>query len=159
LLYPSQVIDPALDEVLSHRDTIIHVIAGQDSLEQTIRLLRDGFKVLVLGYKNYGRGEGWFKLHPQLPTDLNRWRTRLTSLLHAGHVCFDNLAVEQLDVLMQIGEELAAKHYLGADGTSSCYADAVTDTYAISSTSARVPSAGRTIREYFTQTLDNVCVV
>lgn len=131
-----------MDELIDD-NTIMHFIAGIDK-----PLLVEEFKkVLVLGYKHYGRGLKFF--NPKVERNLAFWRWQLAGLAKKSHLCFDNLALEQLQVKDVVSAELWQKYYMGADGEFTMYADAVAKTYAISSTSQRFPMGEKSAREFF----------
>ena len=101
-------------------DVVIHVIAGLVN-NSYFKVLKDK-KVLILGYKDLGRGKG------NMPTgfiyrlkaewlDILRYKCRL--------IIFDNLAVEQLDIKNILTPEEWNVVYLGEDGNGSMYLDLV----------------------------------
>ena len=64
-------------------------------------------------------------------------------------VSFDNLALGQLGIQEIVSPEVWKKHYMGDDGTHTMYIDAVTGTFAATSTSERHPIGSLGLREMF----------
>ncbi len=129
-------------------NTICHFIAGEHQVNSALGLLlRRHPKMLVLGYKLHGRGTKHFS--PRTEHLLKAWKYWIGTIMQYGTVCFDNLALKQLDIKSRIPANLWEQHYMGDDGQFTMYADAVRDEYAISSTSPRVPAGGMTAVQYF----------
>jgi hypothetical protein len=103
-------------------------------------------KILILGYKNYGRGKTF--LNPTITDNISKLKGDLWQILGKGTVSFDNLALEQLDVKSHLTKEGWEKRYMGDDGKFTMYFDAVKMEYAISSTSNRIKVTNNII-EYF----------
>jgi hypothetical protein len=116
-------------------NTVIHVIAGVNSTEEILRLPRN-WKILVLGYKNYGFGEKYYKSRP-VQLELDKWKYWIGRIMRRFHVSFDNLALSQLNVKQYLSEDDWDINYMGDDGKFTMYVDAVTVEYAKSSTSVR----------------------
>ena len=117
-------------------NTVVHVIAGVDDF---FRVKRERFpKLLVLGYKEFGRGIRYkeTRVHSH-KISLDRWKYWATRLLEDSLVAFDNLALEQLNIKAHLTKEYWDEHYMGDDGRFTMYCDAVTNEYAVSSTSPR----------------------
>jgi hypothetical protein len=132
---------------IADANTVIHMIAGVNTPSQAIAVLRQHPKILVLGYKRHGRGECHYG--EAVCRSLLSWRYWIGSILRKGTVCFDNLAIEQLDVKYLLSDEKWQRLYMGDDGMFTMYADAVRDEFAGSSTSVRVPASGMTASEFF----------
>ena len=95
-------------------------------------------KVLLLGYKQFGRGKKLFELRQQSVQDtLAAWYRELFWVAREHHLSFDNLAIEQLKPQRVFNDPAAyARQYMGAEGLFSMYIDAVTQTFALSSYSS-----------------------
>ena len=138
-------------------NAVIHTIAGLLT-EPTIKLLMENkVKVLVLGYKNLGRGieykkkfnddlsYGFYILKNMLPEMVKRCKV----------VSFDNLAIEQLGVkelLFKDKEDEWNEFYMGDDGNFTLYIDAVNQTFAKNSCmpkEERFPIDGRSMTDMF----------
>ena len=121
-------------------NTVFHFIAGVHN-PGDVRLLSSEFgKVLILGYKWYGRGaNGKHAERERVLANIAEWRYWLPTLMSKPNrvISFDNLALEQLNVREIIGEDVWSKSYMGDDGKFSMYVDAVKMEYAKSSTSER----------------------
>lgn len=101
-------------------DVVVHVIAGLVS-NKYFKVLRNK-KVLILGYKNLGRGKG------NMPTGfIERLKAEWLDILQykCRVIIFDNLAVEQLDIKSRFTPEEWSVVYLGEDGNGSMYLDLV----------------------------------
>lgn len=133
----------------ANQNTVIHFIAGVDKPRNAARMLSRGHKILILGYKSFGRGTS-----PSEEVDQNilHWRAKLPALLSLSHsvIAFDNLALEQLDARQLLTEDTWNKLYMGDDGRFTMYIDAVEMQYAASSTSERFPIKHKmTIKQCF----------
>lgn len=101
-------------------DVVVHVIAGLVS-NKYFKILRNK-KVLILGYKDLGRGKG------NMPTGfIERLKAEWLDILQykCRVIIFDNLAVEQLDIKSRFTPEEWNVVYLGEDGNGSMYLDLV----------------------------------
>lgn len=85
------------NELLKYKNTVVHVIAGIDSIDEVKILAEKGIKkILVLGEKNFGFNFGKVKLVSQAHRQWYRQIHELFKLFEV--VSFDNLALEQLNV-------------------------------------------------------------
>ena len=85
------------DDILEYPNTVVHVIAGIDLIEDVKSLANQGVKkILVLGEKNFGFNLGKVRI----VSDSHRaWYRQLHELFKLFDVVsFDNLALEQLNV-------------------------------------------------------------
>ena len=136
-----------LSDIVDDR-TIVHFIAGEHSPKEVFELMRVHPKILVLGYKNFGRGVR--HNGPRVNHLLGAWRYWIGSMISRGVVCFDNLALEQLQVQKWLPTDLWEKFYMGDDGSFTMYADAIRGEYALKSTAVQREScAGLTAMQYF----------
>jgi len=121
-------------------NAVIHIINGMISMKGFWSLADNGLKILILGYKDFRRGE----------TNLSQHREHITSkrtdmfyavekAVRAGSfkaISFDNLAIGQLSVERLMTEEQWAEFYMGDDGrdgaftSASMYIDAVEGKFA-----------------------------
>ncbi len=102
--------------------------------------------ILLLGYKNHGRGIFFDK-----SKEIKYWRDniwRILSRQRRGSLSFDNLALEQLEIQKQVSEKDWAKYYMGADGEFSMYVDAVNGTFAKSSVCAGITSSNNVCDDF-----------
>jgi organic radical activating enzyme len=128
------------------KNAVVHTIAGITTVEDMKKYVEAGVKILVLGYKNMGRGEHHgeeFEAIRKNIDDLRVWleeavkNNRFTNI-----ISFDNLALKQLDVRKTIGEERWNSCYMGDDGvdgkltSASMYIDFVNKTFSRNSVNA-----------------------
>ena len=129
-------------------NSIVHVIAGVHSVHEILKLPAS-YKILVLGYKNYGFGSKYLLTKP-VNFILGAWQYHLTRFLtNRRLICFDNLALEQLNVKGLLSPEQWQTHYMGDDGKFTMYCDCVKRCYAASSTQKRIPYGDADIVEMF----------
>jgi hypothetical protein len=132
------------DENVIDSNVVIHAIAGVDKPLEYM----DATKLLILGFKRYGRGVSYYS--PEVEDNLRRWRYWLKARLTRDAITsFDNLALEQLKVKDIVTPKQWKETYMGDDGSFTMFVDAVTNEYAVSSTSPKYPCVGRTIKELF----------
>lgn len=113
---------------------VVHLIAGvhrPEVLDEASRRM----KVLLLGYKQHGRGKKLFQLRSaQVQDTLAAWYRELFWVAKAHHLSFDNLAIEQLKPQRLFADQsVFDQQYMGEEGRFSMYVDAVTQTYGLSS--------------------------
>lgn len=131
---------------LADKNTVVHFIAGIHRPQDAAMILKKGIKILVLGFKQFGRG----KLTDKIQDCINQWKMRIGGLLSIGPVVsFDNLALRQLSIKHRVGEETWNKRFMGDDGKFTFYVDAVKMEYAVSSTSERKPLGPMTAIQAF----------
>ena len=121
-----------------YRNAVIHVINGLVTLEQLRLLEKYKMKVLILGYKDKGRGRQ-LKRHKASDIEKNQetLKNELERLISmAKIVSFDNLAIEQLDIRDFCDKQGIDfnRLYMGDDGEFTMYVNLVDETFAISST-------------------------
>jgi MoaA/NifB/PqqE/SkfB family radical SAM enzyme len=108
---------------------VFHVIAGVTKLTQLNDLLNLKYcKILVLGYKQFGRGIDYYNSDIEL--EITLWKDNLRKYVNKGTLSFDNLAIEQLDIKSWFTEAGWNKFYMGDDFTFTMYIDAVEQNYA-----------------------------
>lgn len=129
--------DEFIKMVQSLPNAVIHVINGIFTEKMMAPLLDKNIKILILGYKDFRRGESFFRgnwgsvignkdfLHHVLPYIVHHFNT----------VSFDNLAIEQLHVKRLMSEDEWNRFYMGDDGNFTMYIDAVKKKFAKSSVS------------------------
>lgn len=122
-------------------NAVIHVINGIVTVDELHMLSHMGLKILMLGYKQFGRGIGFYdnysheveyhkkQLYDELPYMIDdNW---------FDVISFDNLAIEQLDVKRLLDDETWNMFYCGDDGEHTMYVDLVKNEFAKSSTSIK----------------------
>ena len=121
---------------------VFHVINGVIDPTELEKLYGMGYKILILGYKQFRRGEKFYS--PAVQARMNMMSEKLPEILTQFNVVsFDNLALKQLPVREQMSDEDWEKFYMGDDGQFTMYIDAVKREFAKSSTSTeRWPITG-----------------
>lgn len=143
--------DEELRMIQSIPNAVIHVIAGLVSMSTLRSMSGRGIKLLILGYKLYGRGEQFFTEYPNgVTSGLHELEELLPQLKDEFElISFDNLAIWQLHVSNIVSEEQWEKAYMGNDGQYTMYVDLVKKEYAVSSTSTRHPIVHDNIEDMF----------
>lgn len=129
---------------------VMHLIAGVHDLNHLEKCLDDFDRVLVLGYKEWGRGKDFYS--SSVEQRLKDWSVGIGKYLHDTEkiVAFDNLAIRQLDIGRFFSDEKWNEIYMGDDGQFTMYLDLVKMEYAKSSFSPERYSCGeKTLREMF----------
>lgn len=122
-------------KLLEFPNAVVHIIAGITTMPILKKMSKLGIKkILILGYKIFGRGKDFYK--DEIGLNIKDIRTHLEDVMNMFEVVsFDNLAINQLDVKFTLGEEKWKKFYMGDDGCYTMYLDLVNKKYAQSSTS------------------------
>lgn len=142
-------------------NTIVHFIIGVHTLDNIrslyTRANRPLLKILLLGYKEYGRGIKFYD--EQVEDRKQQWKDDLVILFKEFPkmlVCFDNLAVTQLNVRRLLTKDAWDKFYMGDDGKHTMYIDLVKKQYAQSSRDSTRYDLNCSIDEAFKTIRDNV---
>ena len=121
---------------------VTHLIIGVHTVED-YKLICNNVKnpkILLLGYKIFGRGQFYYK-RSSIPDRLLNWRNfhylYKNILDNNGVLSFDNLAINQLDIKSFLTDEQWNEFYMGNDGQFSMYMDLVKGEFAKSSTSEK----------------------
>jgi len=148
-------------------NVVFHVINGLTPIDICLpelnRLTRlvglEETKVLILGYKTFGRGVQFAdKKGPFLVAEHYDWYTKIGKYLRQeGFVfSFDNLALEQLNIKRFFDAKTWSRCFMGNDGKYTMYIDAVKQQYAKSSTSVdRVNFNDTTLTDFFKSLNEN----
>lgn len=139
----SKVMQEFLKDGLNN-NIVIHTIAGIHTVEHFktisgIYKTKDKKpKVLILGYKNIGRGENYGDSFGEIiKNNIDDIKQNIVpigaSLFEV--LSFDNPAIDQLELKKTVPKEVWDIHYLGDDGTSTFYVDLVKQTFSVSSLS------------------------
>lgn len=126
-----------INEVKKFPNAVIHVIAGIVSLEELRILAHKDLKILILGYKQFRRGEALYeKIGSKIEEKINIIKHYLKPITNWFKVVsFDNLAIKQLEPSRILSKEEYDEFYMGNDGEFTMYIDCVNKTYSVSSTS------------------------
>ncbi len=121
--------------VKRYPNAVIHTINGILSASDLEAMRDQDLKLLILGYKNLGRGVGYKEENNLLIQSRQKYLYDVLETLpnHFEVVSFDNLAIEQLDVKRILSPEEWEQFYMGDEGTSSMYIDLVTGKFGVSS--------------------------
>jgi len=130
---------------------VYHVIAGINDLNLLNTLNEIGnSKVLILGYKDFGRGIKYRS--EEVDINLKSWYQHLPKYLNKGTISFDNLSIEQLNIKRLFTDKGWNKFYMGDDFTFTMYIDAVNEEYAPTSRSDnRISFKNLKLLDYFKQ--------
>lgn len=125
-------------EVRRFPNAVIHVINGIFTKDDYYILRNQNLALLILGYKYMGRGMVFRNENIKEIKELQKWLENNLDEIFKGFdiVCFDNLALDQINVKDKIPNELWDTLYCGDDGEFSFYINTVKDYFAISSTEA-----------------------
>lgn len=128
-------------------NVVIHTIVGVTKFDEDIPKLAKALpylKLLVLGYKSFGRGTSYEAHHEPVNLELLKESCSVIS--------FDNLAIEQLGIKDNMSDDDWSKYYQGDEFTTSMYIDAVKGEYAPTSRSAERTSWNMNLIDYFKNT-------
>jgi MoaA/NifB/PqqE/SkfB family radical SAM enzyme len=121
---------------------VLHVINGIVTTEDLSSIGNLGLKLLILGYKDVGRGVTYnTRKHDIVADKQEQLKKELPGIIKEGlfkSVSFDNLALKQLDVRSILTEEEWDSFYMGDDGDFTFYIDLVNGTFSKSSSDTRV---------------------
>jgi hypothetical protein len=134
--------------VLDNPNTVFHVIAGIDDVNEVLSLKDKGVKkILVLGEKNFGFNEGKVDLTTKKHKE---WLWFISKLFHTFDVTsFDNLGLEQLRIKRFFNNEMWDEFN---QGEHSFYINAVDNYFAPSSRSNNKTNWNEvSIEDYFKQ--------
>lgn len=140
---------PLLHEFVDS-NTVFHLIMGVHTIDD-LRAIQSEFpraKVLILGYKQVGRGIAYYS--DAVKACMRAWVTHLHTFFNSSiTLSFDNLAIKQLDMRRFFSDSAWDAFYMGDDGTFTMYMDLVKREYAVSSTSANKTTLTEDIRAMF----------
>ena len=151
---PSEPAYALIDKLQYFPNAVVHTIAGFTPLETYVKLADHNIKLLILGYKNKGRGGELLRYHIG---DVYEKTIELEQYLRDnGHkryqcVAFDNLAVDQLRCKEWMPYESLKKFYMGEDGEYTMYIDLVKREYAKSSAHRAFPIGTDVVCELFAE--------
>lgn len=127
-------------------NVVFHLINKVHTYEDFLNLKKEIFKppkILILGYKDFGRGKNFknkvFGLNEVLDDIFNKTSVTL----------FDNLAIEQLNLKNRFDEEVWNQRYMGDEFTTSMFFDGVKKEFAPTSTSEKRYSSYKNIKDFW----------
>lgn len=130
--------DEFWDNVIKNNpNLVVHLIAGIHGGDVFDYFANKGVKILILGYKDFGRGHDLLeRASAIIQVQIDWLKNNLSSLMGKFKVIsFDNLSIEQLAVKDVLTNEQWNKFYQGDDGTHTMYVDLVNKQFAKTSTS------------------------
>lgn len=140
-------------KIFNYPNAVAHVIAGYHHRNAFTFLSRfSNAKILILGYKNWGRGIRYKEeFNNTIQPHIEELRVKLQKeyLNTFKVVSFDNLAIEQLKVKELLSENTWKMFYQGDDGTMTMYVDGVKKQFAKTSTSPTRYELKDTIEDMF----------
>lgn len=133
----TSVHDDLIQLLKKYKNIVVHVIYGVITENELKKLYNHNLKLLILGYKNFRRGEKWLlKKSKEFETNSNWMYLELPEMLDKFSVIsFDNLGIGQLDVKRLMSKKEWNKFYMGDDGQFTMYIDMVKNTFSKTSTS------------------------
>ena len=147
----NDISEEEIELIKSIPNTVVHVIAGVVRYSTLMKLANHDIKLLILGYKTFGRGEQYIREHTNISKEIDYLRAHMYELREwFPLISFDNLAIRQLRLREMVSDKEWERTYMGNDGQFTMYVDLVEETFARSSTSAREPIGAETdIRNLF----------
>lgn len=122
---------------------VCHVIIGVTPIEVMEKLADNNIKILVLGYKNFRRGEKHYQdFKNEIDDSINIWSDFVTKAIQEKYysvISFDNLAIKQLNLKEKLSKEEWDSFFMGDDGidgefsSASMYIDLVEQKFALNS--------------------------
>ena len=131
------VIDPTeefMSAISGYENAVVHVINGVMPVENLRKMYDRNIKVLILGYKQFGRGKEYY-CEETIKNMADMDKELPTALKHFAVLSFDNKAVQQLRAKRLVSDEEWQEHFMGEDGFYTMYIDAVERKFAKNSTS------------------------
>lgn len=123
--------------IKQYPNAVIHTIAGITNTDDYRLLAFNDLKVLILGYKNAGRGKSYLdndaKFYGYIEIDMSILSYWIETMINDNWfkvVSFDNLALEQLDVRRLLSDDEWNEFYAGDEGSHTFYIDLVEKKFA-----------------------------
>lgn len=122
----------AVDWASKHSSAVIHTIAGITTVNDYSKMFDKNVKILILGYKDFGRGVDYKQLDSHIKDNINDLAQKLKDgfINHFSVVSFDNLAIEQLNPKSWLSPKQWETFYRGDDGSHTLFIDLVNETFA-----------------------------
>ena len=141
-----------IDKIMAIPNTVVHTIAGIMPQEGYKSLYDRNVKLLILGYKNYGRGAEYIKHDDGIMNRIDILHDNIMDMMnHFNLISFDNLALEQLRIKDLVDKDTWERYYMGDDGEATFYIDLVKEQFAKSSISQRIDINSNNIEDLFNQ--------
>ena len=149
----NSVNDEFIEAIRKFPNAVVHVIDGIVHPTQLEELANKGLKILILGYKEFRRGN---VMYANMGSVIEEMKSSLYNILPTmindnwfDVASFDNLAIKQLDPKRLMSDEQWNQFYLGGDGKFSMYVDLVNQEFAKSSVSTERYPITENIRDMF----------
>ena len=115
-------------DLIKKIDGVCHVIIGVTPIEVMKKLADNNIKVLVLGYKNFRRGEKHYQdFKNEIDTSINIWSDFVAKAIQEQYysvISFDNLAIKQLKLREKLSTEEWDSFFMGDDGIDGEFSSA-----------------------------------
>jgi organic radical activating enzyme len=130
------------------KNTVIHVINGLFTEEDYNNLKDQNITLLILGYKQIGRGEAFYS--DEVKKNMKWLYDNIEEMFkHFYIISFDNLSLEQLNMHRFLSAKDWSTYFMGEDGMFTMYIDLVEKMYASSSVSTERFRLKRNIKSMF----------
>lgn len=123
--------------IKQYPNAVIHTIAGITNTDDYRLLAFNDLKVLILGYKDVGRGKSYLdndiEFRSNIEIDmriLSYWIETMINDNWFKVISFDNLALEQLNVKRLLSDDEWNEFYAGDEGSHTFYIDLVEKKFA-----------------------------
>ena len=112
--------------------SVLHTIVGITTPRELDLVSNKGLKLLILGYKDFGRGSKYLNEHDNTINSNTCWlKENIKNIINQFEVVsFDNLAIEQLKVENILSKKDWDTFYRGDDGSHTVFVDLVNETFA-----------------------------
>lgn len=101
-----------IDFSIKNPNCVVHLTIGIVSEKLLEKLYDKNLKVLILGYKIYGRDEDYYS--KKIEEKMKFLKNNILDISRHFYVMsFDNLAITQLNIKNQISREDFMKYYMG----------------------------------------------
>lgn len=130
-------------DLIKRINGVCHVIIGVTPIEVMKKLADNNIKILVLGYKNFRRGEKHYQdFKNEIDSSINIWSDFVAKAIQEKYysvISFDNLAIKQLNLKEKLSKEEWDSFFMGDDGidgefsSASMYIDLVEQKFALNS--------------------------
>lgn len=119
-----------------YENLVVHMIAGVD--DPAVLDNVSSRKLLILGYKNFGRGVKFrSKQSEKVQANIDQWYRELIWMVREHRISFDTLAISMLKPNRLFkSQHVYKQRFMGEEGQFSMYVDGVQQEYAVSSYSS-----------------------
>jgi len=129
-------------------NVVFHVISGVESISILDKIYNSPVKkVLILGYKEFGRGVQYYDFEVEEKKEL--WHLQIPKYFEKLQLTFDDLGAKQFNIKQYFPEETWRTLFTGFDGQFTMYIDAVNRQYAVSSTGKARFNLNKPIKDCF----------